>query len=143
MINEDKDTSLIISIKSPSNILSVVLDRQANYNLQLKKCKKLLGTRVELNDPMCTNKKSFTILGGGQGVLSKRTEVMLKKNKSEGSRNGRNLPLFEQKVSNVRSVVRKIETAAKNSFFIDNVQKYTKSILGIFSIPKNRRLIFM
>ena len=47
MINEDKDSSLIISIKSPSNILSAVLDRQAKYNLQLKKCKKLLGTRVE------------------------------------------------------------------------------------------------
>ena len=136
MINEDKDSSLIINVKSPSNILSAVLGRQAKYNLQLKKCKKLLGTRVELNDPMCTNKKSFTILGGGQGVLSKRTEAMLFKNKSEGSRNGRNSPLFEQNVSNVRSVVRDIETAAKNSFFIDNVLKYTKSILGIFSIPK-------
>ena len=73
MINEDKDTSLIISIKSPSNILTVVLDRQAIYNLQLKKFKKLLGTRVELNDPTCTKNKSFIILGGGQGVLSKRT----------------------------------------------------------------------
>jgi len=42
MIDEDKDSSSIISIQSPSNILSVVLDRQAkNYNLQLKKCKNL------------------------------------------------------------------------------------------------------
>ena len=143
MINEDKDSSLIISIKSPSNILSVVLDRQAKYNLQLKKCKKLLGTRVELNDPMYTNKKSFTILSSGQGVLSKRTEAMLFKNKSEGSRNGRNSPLFEQNVSNVRSVVRDIETAAKNSIFIENVQKCTKSMLGTFAILKNSRLMVM
>ena len=143
MINEDKDSSLIISIKSPSNILSAVLDCQANYNLQLKKCKKLLGTRVELNDPMCTNEKSFTILGGGQGVLSKRTEDMLLKNKSEGSRNGRNSPLFEQKVSNVRSADKFIKNAAKNHYSFENGLKYTETVLGIFSLPFSKMTLMI
>ena len=82
MINEDKDSSLIISIKSPSNILSAVLDRQAKYNLQLKKCKKLLGTRVESNDPMCINSADKFIKNAAKNHYSfenglKYTETVL------------------------------------------------------------------
>ena len=82
MINEDKDSSLIISIKSPSNILSAVLDRQAKYNLQLKKCKKLLGTRVESNDPICINSADKFIKNASKNHYSfenglKYTETVL------------------------------------------------------------------
>ena len=51
--------------------------------------------------------------------------------------------IFGKNISKVRSVVRDIETAAQNSFLIENVQKCTKKLLSIFSILKNSRLIFM
>ena len=136
MIDGGKDSPLIKNVQSPSNTLTAVSDRKAKNNLQGKKCKKLLGDRIELYDPKCKNKKSFTILGGGQGVHPKRTEVMLLKNKSEGSRDGRNSPLFEHKVSNVRSADTCTLTAAKNSKFIENELKYTERRVGVFSILK-------
>ena len=83
--------------------------------------------------------KNFIILGGGQGVHPKRTEVMLFKNKSEGSRDGRNSPLFEQKVSNVRSADTCTLTAAKNSNIIENELKYTERRVGVFSILRRGR----
>ena len=111
------------------------MDRQAKkFNLQIKGSLTLLGTWVELNDPKYKNyKKSFIILGGRQGVLSKRTEVMLL-NKSEGSRNGRNSSLFEQKVSNVRSADKFIKNAVKNQNLLENGLKYIETVLGIFSL---------
>ena len=78
--------------------------------------------------------KNFIILGGGQGVHPKRTEVMLFKNKSEGSRDGRNSPLFEQKVSNVRSADKYSITAAFNLIYKKNGLKYARYMVGIFSI---------
>ena len=124
MINGDKDSSLIKNIQSPSTILTAVLDRTAKkINLQIENYEQYLGDRIrkyKIFNPISKNlkagenakNKSFIILGGGQGVHSKRTEVMLFKNKSEGSRNGRSSPLFEQNVSNVRSVVRDIDNCS-------------------------------
>ena len=133
MINEGKDSSLIKSIKSPSDTLTAVLDRKAKkYYLQKRGFQKLLGHRVELYDPK--SKKSFIIHGGGHGVHPKRTEVMLFKNKSEGSRDGRNSPLFEQKVSNVRSADKYSITAAFNLIYKKNGLKYARYMVGIFSI---------
>ena len=132
MINGGKDTSLIKSNKSPSNILPAVFDRQAkNFYLQKKENKKLLGDRVELYDPNCIKNKNFIILGGGQGVHPKRTE-------SVGSRDGRNSSLSGQKVSDVLSAGTCTLTAAQNSVFIENGLKYTERIVGIFSIQNSR-----
>ena len=52
LINEGKDSSLIKSIKSPSDALTAVLDRKTKkYYLQKRGFQKLLGHRVELYDP--------------------------------------------------------------------------------------------
>ena len=115
---------MILNIKSPNTTQTAVLDRQARkIYLQNRDSKQYLGGRIrkyKIFNPISKNlkagenakNKSFIILGGGQGVHSKRTEVMLFKNKSEGSRNGRSSPLFEQNVSNVRSVVRDIDNCS-------------------------------
>ena len=167
MINEDKDSSLIKNIKSPSTILTAVLDRTAKkINLQIENCEQYLGGRIwkykifnpisktptdgtvvreVKNSKIGENAKieNFIILDNGQGVLFKRTEVMLLKIKSEGSRKGRNSSLFGENFPKLKSADKDINSAAQNSFFIENVQKCTKSILGTFSIPKNSRSIFM
>ena len=167
MINEDKDSSLIKNIKSPSTILTAVLDRTAKkINLQIENCEQYLGGRIwkykifnpisktptdgtvvreVKNSKIGENAKieNFIILDNGQGVLFKRTEVMLLKIKSEGSRKGRNSSLFGENIPKLKSADKDINSAAQNSFFIENVQKCTKSILGTFSILKNSRSIFM
>ena len=155
---------MILSIKSPSTTQTAVLDRQARKNyLQNRDSKQYLGGGVQKYNPtsktstdgtvVCTvtkltagekaRIKSFIILGGGQGVLSKRTEVMLFKNQSEGSRNGRNLPLFEQKVSNVRSADKFIKNAAQNHYLFKNGLKYTETVLGIFSLPFSKMTLMI
>ena len=155
---------MILSIKSPSTTQTAVLDRQARKNyLQNRDSKQYLGGGVQKYNPtsktstdgtvVCTvtkltagekaRIKNFIILDNGQGVLFKRTEVMLFKKKSEGSRKGRNSSPFGKNNPKLKFVVRDIETAAQNSFFIENVQKCTKSILGTFSILINSRLISM
>ena len=83
--------------------------------------------------------KNFIIHGGGHGVHPKRTEVMLFKKKSEGSRDGRNSPLFEQKVSNVLSAGTCTLTAAQNSKFIENELKCAERRVGTFSILRRGR----
>ena len=152
MINGDKDSSLIKNIKSPSTILTAVLDRTAKkINLQIENCEQYLGGRIwkyKMFNPISKigeNAKieNFIILDNGQGVLFKRTEVMLLKIKSEGSRKGRNSSLFGENIPKLKSADKDINSAAQNSFFIEKVQKCTKSILGTFSILQNSRLIFM
>ena len=155
---------MILSIKSPSTTQTAVLDRQARKNyLQNRDSKQYLGGGVQKYNPtsktstdgtvVCTvtkltagekaRIKNFIILDNGPGVLFKRTEVMLFKKKSEGSRKGGNSSPFGKNNPKLKFVVRDIETAAQNSFFIENVQKCTKSILGTFSILINSRLISM
>ena len=103
MINGDKDSSLIKNIKSPSTILTAVLDRTAKkINLQIENCEQYLGGRIwkykifnpisktptdEIvvrevkNSKIDENAKieNFIILDNGQGVLFKRIELMLLK----------------------------------------------------------------
>ena len=155
---------MILNIKSPSTTQTAVLDRQARKNyLQNRDSKQYLGGGVQKYNPtsktstdgtvVCTvtkltagekaRIKNFIILDNGPGVLFKRTEVMLFKKKSEGSRKGGNSSPFGKNNPKLKFVVTDIETAAQNSFFIENVQKCTKSILGTFSILINSRLISM
>ena len=155
MINGDKDSSLIKNIQSPSTILTAVLDRTAKkINLQIENYEQYLGDRIrkyKIFNPISKKIKvgenakieNFINLDNGQGVLFKRTEVMLFKKKSEGSRKGGNSSPFGKNNPKLKFVVTDIETAAQNSFFIENVQKCTKSILGTFSILINSRLISM
>ena len=146
---------MILNIKSPNTTQTAVLDRQARkIYLQNRDSKQYLGGRIrkyKIFNPISKKFKvgenakieNFINLDNGQGVLFKRTEVMLLKIKSEGSRKGRNSSLFGKNNPKLKSVVRDIETAAQNSFFIENVQKCTISILGTFSILINSRLISM
>ena len=155
MINGDKDSSLIKNIQSPSTILTAVLDRTAKkINLQIENYEQYLGDRIrkyKIFNPISKKFKvgenakieNFINLDNGQGVLFKRTEVMLLKIKSEGSRKGWNSSLFGENVPKLKSADKDINSAAQNSFLIENVQKCTKSILGTFSILKNSRSITM
>ena len=154
MINGVKDSPLVKNKRSPSAILTAVLEKKTKKsNLQGKNFKQCLGVRIKKYSDLkkstektvaCTVEnstagenakiKSFIILGNGQGVLSKRTEVMLCKNKSEGSRNGRSSSPFEQKVSIKRSADKYSITAGFNSMNMKNVLKYARYVVGIFSI---------
>ena len=116
MINGDKDSSLIKNIKSPSATQTAVLDRQARKNhLQNRDTKQYLGCRIrkyKIFNPISKNCKvgenanieNFINLDNSQGLLFKRTEVMLLKIKSEGSRKGRNSSLFGENNPKLKSV---------------------------------------
>ena len=132
MINGDKDSSLIKNIKSPSATQTAVLDRQAGKNyLQNRDTKQYLGDRI----------REYKIFNPILKTSADGTVVRTVRNLTAGE-NAKN-KIFGKNISKIRSVVRDIETAAQNSFFIENVQKCTKSILGVFSILKNSRLIFI
>ena len=116
---------MIKNIKSPSITQTAVLDRQARKNsLQNRDSKQYLGGGVQKYNPTSKNStdrtvvctvtkltagenartKNFIILDNGQGVLFKRTEVMLLKMKSEGSRKGRNSSFFGENNPKLKSV---------------------------------------
>ena len=132
MINGDKDSSLIKNIKSPSTTQTAVLDRQTRKNhLQNRDTKQYLGCRIrkyKIFNPIFKTSADGTVVC----TVTKLTAGKNAKNK-----------IFGKNISKVRSVVRDIETAAQNSFLIENVQKCTKKLLSIFSILKNSSLIFM
>ena len=166
MISGDQDSSLIKNIQSPSTILTAVSDRTAEkINLQIEKFEQYLGDRIrkyKIFNPIlktstdgtvvCSVKnltagentkfKIFINLGNGQGVLFKRTEVMLLEIKSESSREGRKSSLFGENIPKLKSADKDIKTAAKNKIFIEIVQKYTDYAQEIFSIL-NCPVIFM
>lgn len=152
MISGDQDSSLIKNIQSPSTILTAVSDRTAGkINLQIEKFEQYLGDRIrkyKIFNPIlktstdgtvvCSVKnltagentkfKIFINLGNGQGVLFKRTEVMLLKIKSESSRKGRKSSLFGENIPKLKSADKDIKTAAKTQFSL----KLFKNILIMF-----------
>ena len=126
-----------VKLKSKMDELSAVKKIQKEFcNLKTSTEKTVVCTVGNSTAGANAKIKSFIIHGGGHGVHPKRTEVMLFKNKSEGSRDGRNSPLFEQKVSNVRSADKYSITAAFNLIYKKNGLKHARYMVGIFSILK-------
>ena len=129
-----------VKLKSKMDKLSAVKKIQKEFcNLKTSTEKTVVCTVENSTAGANAKIKSFIIHGGGHGVHPKRTEVMLFKNKSEGSRDGRNSPLFEQKVSNVLSAGTCTLTAAQNSKFIENELKCAERRVGTFSILRRGR----